>query len=82
MHPSRVLQWWGQPGEGAAPWETTHKAFGNMNTTEKVARLQALRVELLAITTASERRTYGDLGRNLQDLITDARIEAEQEVGA
>jgi hypothetical protein len=50
-----------------------------MTTTEKVARLQALKAELYAITTRTERRTYGDLGQNLNDLIADLRLETEQE---
>jgi hypothetical protein len=43
-----------------------------------VARLQALRAELLAITTAAERRTYGGLGQNLNDLIHDLLLDAEE----
>jgi hypothetical protein len=48
-----------------------------MTTTEKVARLQALRAELLAITTAAERKLYGDLAQNLNDLIQDLRLDAQ-----
>jgi hypothetical protein len=51
-----------------------------MTTTEKVARLQALKAELYAITTRTERKLYGDLGRNLTDLIHDLQLEAEQVV--
>jgi hypothetical protein len=54
-----------------------------MNTTlpvaEWLARLQALRAELLAITTTAERRLYGDLGQNLADLLHDLRLDAERE---
>jgi hypothetical protein len=50
-----------------------------MTTADKVARLQALRAELLAITTTTERPLYGDLCRNLADLLHDLRLDAERE---
>jgi AraC-like DNA-binding protein len=51
-----------------------------MTTAEKVAQLQALKAELYAITTRTERRTYGDLGQNLNDLIHDLRLHAQWKV--